>query len=156
MMKKLKQRNKTSNGVVPAAAVNPCCLTGCRTNPIIVGLSRSCKRSSQGASSRSRLTRIDVVCPKRLPHNCRPVANETNALGVGPCRSQYASSFGRMRRISKGNGGSHSRMVSSSVTPLTVGTSARSSAAPESFTTDARRSATVFSLTFPSMFSGSK
>ena len=41
------------------------------------------KRLGRGSAGRGRI-RSAVVCPKRLAHNRRPVASETNALGVAP------------------------------------------------------------------------
>ena len=82
--------------------------------------------------------RSAVVCPKRLAHSRRPVASETNALGVAPYLVQYLSSSGliRPRWISKGR--SQSSIVVLSVRPRTVGVRPLSAAAPSSFTIAAK------------------
>ena len=86
-------------------------------------------------------TRQEVVCPKRLAHNRRPSSSETNAFGVGPYLSQYASSASPMRPASNGKGGSQSAMVDSSVIPATLGTQSRSAAAPRMAVTAASQNA---------------
>ena len=84
MMKLLKPRNSRLNGVVPTAAASPCCLSGWKVKPIAAGSNANLSRRPSAVTSAVGRTRIEVVCPKRLPQSCRPWASETNALGVAP------------------------------------------------------------------------
>ena len=82
MTKKLNDRNKTPNGVAPADAASPCCLTGWKTNPMAAGsIARFCSRVSAVIEAEGRIL-SEVVCPNRLAQSRRPAASEMNALGV--------------------------------------------------------------------------
>ncbi len=114
--KKLKPTNSPAKSVAPRAAASPCSLSGVKRNP----KESSGSDSNSAARKRSRVvsrsapdaapTRTEVVLPYRVLHSRRPVSAETNALGVAPWRSQYASSFGRIRPRSTGKGGSQPAM----------------------------------------------
>ncbi len=122
---KLKPINRNSNGVVPAAACSPICLTASKRNPRSSCRLRNCDRNRSATISWvipvDTGRRKEVVEPKRLPHHRFPSASAKNALGVVRCKSQYSSSASLMRLWSKGKGGSQSSIEAWSVMPSTVG-----------------------------------
>ena len=89
--KKLKPRNRKSNGVVPLAAARPCCFTGRKDMPSAFGsislleavATTPAAEAASPAGNRSRL-----IVPQRLAHKRFAVSSDTNALGVVRYSSQ--------------------------------------------------------------------
>ena len=73
--------------------------------------------SSAQIGARRGTSRSEVTRPRRWPQSRCAASSGRKALGVVRQRSQYSSSFGRMRFRSTGNGGSQSERWSDSVMP---------------------------------------